>query len=132
MFELSLGRYPGLIEKGSGTAGALSNQYRIDAYCSAPETLVKVDVNLVPRPCTTTMMATEMPAAMRPYSMAVAPDSSRTKRLKRFMSNSLIHCGCLSRSRPMLSGHFDRAQSIVRDYCNDVNPIDELRPYSRS
>jgi len=30
------------------------------------------------------MIATEMPAAMRPYSMAVAPDSSFTKRLMMF------------------------------------------------
>ena len=28
---------------------------------------------LVPRPWTTAIMATEMPAAIRPYSMAVAP-----------------------------------------------------------
>jgi hypothetical protein len=27
-----------------------------------------------PRPCMTAMMATEMPAATRPYSTAVAPD----------------------------------------------------------
>ena len=38
-------------------------------------TLPKVTVNWVPRPFTTAMIATEMPAAMRPYSMAVAPDS---------------------------------------------------------
>jgi hypothetical protein len=30
------------------------------------------------------MIATEIPAAMRPYSMAVAPDSSVAKRFKRF------------------------------------------------
>jgi len=30
---------------------------------------------LVPRPLTTAIMATEMPAAIRPYSIAVAPDS---------------------------------------------------------
>jgi hypothetical protein len=39
-----------------------------------------IDVNLVlslvPRPLMTAMMASEMPAAIRPYSMAVAPDSS--------------------------------------------------------
>jgi hypothetical protein len=37
---------------------------------------VKVVVNFEPTPCTTAMIATEMPAAIRPYSMAVAPDSS--------------------------------------------------------
>jgi hypothetical protein len=33
-------------------------------------------LSVVPRPFTTLMIATEMPAAIRPYSMAVAPDSS--------------------------------------------------------
>jgi len=48
---------------------------------------VLIDVNLVlsvvPRPLTTAMMASEMPAAIRPYSMAVAPDSSFRKRFAR-------------------------------------------------
>ena len=35
-----------------------------------------VVLSLVPRPLTTLIMAMEMPAAIRPYSMAVAPDSS--------------------------------------------------------
>jgi hypothetical protein len=41
---------------------------------------VLIDVNLVlmldPNPFTTAMMASEMPAAINPYSIAVAPDSS--------------------------------------------------------
>src|SRR4029079_8549446 len=39
------------------------------------------------------MMATEMPAAIRPYSMAVAPDSSFTKRETRFFicSSLVVH-----------------------------------------
>lgn len=49
------------------------------AYFSA----VDIDPNVVfrcdPRPCTTEMIAHEMPAARRPYSMAVAPDSSFRK-----------------------------------------------------
>ncbi len=36
--------------------------------------LVNLAFNVVPRPLTTAMIATEMPAAMRPYSMAVAPE----------------------------------------------------------
>jgi hypothetical protein len=36
---------------------------------------LNVPCSLVPRVLTTPMMATEMPAAMRPYSIAVAPDS---------------------------------------------------------
>ena len=44
----------------------------------------------VAMPCTTAMIATEMPAAMRPYSTAVAPDSSFTKRFTRFVIVSSI------------------------------------------
>src|SRR5438445_12517088 len=57
-------------------------------YLSAVETEVKVVFNLEPSPCTTAIIATEMPAAMRPYSMAVAPDSSLAKRRSVFMCNS--------------------------------------------
>jgi hypothetical protein len=38
--------------------------------------LLKLDDSLVPRPLTVAMIATEMPAAIKPYSMAVAADSS--------------------------------------------------------
>lgn len=48
---------------------------------SAFVTEVKVVVSLVPVVLTAAMIATEIPAAMRPYSMAVAPDSSRRKRM---------------------------------------------------
>jgi hypothetical protein len=51
----------------------------------AVETLVKVVLSLEPRPATAVIIATEMPAAMRPYSMAVAPASSVRKR-----KNSLV------------------------------------------
>ena len=45
---------------------------------------------LVPRPFTTAMMAMEMPAAIRPYSMAVAADWS-------FTSAKQVHAwGCCS------------------------------------
>src|SRR6201996_5379962 len=47
-----------------------------------------IELNLVfselPMPLTTAIIASEMPAAIRPYSMAVAPDSSFTKRAIRF------------------------------------------------
>ena len=36
--------------------------------------LVNLSFSLVPRPLTTAMIATEMPAAIRPYSIAVAPE----------------------------------------------------------
>ena len=48
---------------------------------------VEIDLNLafklVPSPLRTVIIATEMPAAIRPYSMAVAPDSSFKKALHR-------------------------------------------------
>ena len=49
---------------------------RVD-YFNADETEVNVVLSLEPRPFVTVMMATAMPAAISPYSMAVAPDSSR-------------------------------------------------------
>jgi hypothetical protein len=60
-------------------------------WSSAPHPLrppyfndVFIDVNrvlsLVPSPFTTAMMASEMPAAISPYSMAVAPVSSERNR----------------------------------------------------
>ena len=51
------------------------------AYFNAVDTEVNVVFNEEPRLATTVMIATAMPAAMRPYSIAVAPDSSRNKRM---------------------------------------------------
>jgi hypothetical protein len=48
--------------------------------------LLKLDESLVPRPLTATMIATEMPAAIKPYSMAVAADSSTRNLRIIFMS----------------------------------------------
>src|SRR5207302_5207628 len=48
------------------------------AYFSALDTDVKVAFRLVPTVWTTVTIATEMPAAISPYSIAVAPDSLRT------------------------------------------------------
>jgi len=42
--------------------------------------LEKVELSCVPRAFTVAMIAIEMPAAIRPYSIAVAPLSSFTKR----------------------------------------------------
>src|ERR1700716_774069 len=61
-----------------------------NAHLSAPCTLPKVVFSLEPSPCTTAMIATEMPAAMRPYSMAVAPDSFLRKREKRLFIIELL------------------------------------------
>jgi hypothetical protein len=52
----------------------------LPAVASQDEILVKVDFNCEPSLLTTVMMATEMPAAIRPYSMVIAPDSLSAKR----------------------------------------------------
>jgi hypothetical protein len=49
-------------------------------YFSAVETLVNVVFRFVPSVATATMIATEIPAAISPYSIAVAPELSLTKR----------------------------------------------------
>jgi hypothetical protein len=73
------------ISDGSSTAGATK---RLCFYFS--EVLIEVNfaLRLVPRPLTAAIIAIEMPAAIRPYSMAVAADSSFRKRVKSLdMSN---------------------------------------------
>ena len=77
--DMPKGRYaPNL--KPRHRAGVPSAHVCTYAYLSAVETDWNVFFKLVPRPCTTAMIATEMPAAISPYSMAVAPDSSFAKR----------------------------------------------------
>jgi hypothetical protein len=61
----------------------------VAGYFNAVETDVKVVFRLLPVLWTATMIATEMPAAMRPYSIAVAPDSSRKKERSFDMQDSL-------------------------------------------
>ncbi len=51
-------------------------------YFNCDDIEEKVVLSFVPRPFTTVMMAIEMPAAIRPYSMAVAAVSSFRKALK--------------------------------------------------
>src|SRR5438105_10767400 len=45
-------------------------------YFNEVLTVVNVVLNVVPRPFTAAMIASAMPAAIRPYSIAVAPASS--------------------------------------------------------
>src|SRR6266446_9095040 len=52
------------------------------SYGRALPTLLKVLVSLVPTVVTAVTMTTATRPAMRPYSMAVAPESSRAKREK--------------------------------------------------
>jgi hypothetical protein len=58
----------------------LRNDYR-PAVASWEDTLLNVVFSCEPSELTTAIIATEMPAAIKPYSMAVAPDSSLTKLL---------------------------------------------------
>jgi hypothetical protein len=51
----------------------------VSSYFTAVEIDPNVVLRLVPTPFTAAMRATAMPDAMRPYSMAVAPDSSLRK-----------------------------------------------------
>src|SRR3569833_3217153 len=69
--------------KAPGIPGPLCSVVR-PAYFS--ELLIEVNLLLrvVPRPITAAMIASEMPAAIRPYSIAVAPDSSFAKRASSF------------------------------------------------
>jgi hypothetical protein len=50
--------------------------------------LLKFEESLVPRPLTAVMIAIAMPAAIKPYSIAVAPDSSAKNFWIIFMSAS--------------------------------------------
>jgi hypothetical protein len=72
---------------------------------------VLIELNLafrvVPRPLTTAMIARAIPAAIKPYSMAVAADSSRTKRAK-----SLVICD--SRERKSQSNAHPIAPQLIR------------------
>src|SRR5882757_2074038 len=99
-------------------------------YFSAVETASNLPDSLVPTFWTTVMIATEMPAAIRPYSMAVAPDSSLMKRETRFfiIDNSCVHVAgrtiIWSRRR---SQHRDHGATLKADHCGAVNSIAQKR-----
>ena len=62
-------------------------------FCYFSELLIEVNLSfrVVPRPLTTAIIASAMPAAISPYSMAVAPDSLDKNLVKwRFKSASLM------------------------------------------
>ena len=61
--------------------------------------MVKVVLNELPTPLTAVMMAMAMPAAIRPYSMAVAPDSFlKNFKISDFMAGSDLGF-CVSEQR---------------------------------
>ena len=59
---------------------ALSAKTPVVRYLSWLDTLVKFVFSLVPIVFTAAIIATEIPAAIRPYSISVAPESSVQKR----------------------------------------------------
>src|SRR5689334_17263931 len=61
---------------GFGRTAKLATLRERTDYFSDVFTEVNFSLRFVPRPLTTAMIAREMPAAIRPYSIAVAPDSS--------------------------------------------------------
>jgi len=85
---MPLGERPTQNKKGpnrSGARGCIS----CGAYLSAFWTLVNVALRFVPTFFTTVMIATEIPAAIRPYSIAVAPDSFFRNATKYFIEGLL-------------------------------------------
>jgi hypothetical protein len=62
-------------DRALGTPGP-KNAPEMGGYFSELLMLSNFVLSVVPRPFTTEMIAIEIPAAIRPYSMAVAPDSS--------------------------------------------------------
>ena len=92
--------------------------------------LLNLVFNVVPRPFTTAMIATEMPAAIRPYSMAVAPETSFTKRTKRFfIGSSLIHTWLseLIQKTGLLRLTLNHPGKLPRRSCVQVNMDTEIQ-----
>ncbi len=65
-----------------------------------------VPFSVEPRPFTAAMIANEMPAAMRPYSIAVAPAWSAQNVLRRFRKVRLLS----AYERPQVFPHTGRAR----------------------
>src|SRR5262249_20180848 len=63
-------------EEAAGSRRLQPNSRTDVAYLSCVEMLSNFAFRLVPIALTVAIITTEMPAAMRPYSIAVAPDSS--------------------------------------------------------
>ena len=62
------------MKEAAAKAASFTQGHVIRTYLSCVEILPKLVFSLVPMPFTAAMIATEMPAAIRPYSIAVAPD----------------------------------------------------------
>src|SRR5262245_53438594 len=64
----------------------------LPAFDKLPDTFENVVFKLLPTEFTATIIATEMPAAISPYSIAVAPDSSLRKRFISFFMTHPVLC----------------------------------------
>jgi hypothetical protein len=65
--------------------------------------VVKLLLSWVPTPCTAVMIAMAIPAAIRPYSIAVAPDSSlKNVKMRDFMGSDLVYLSSEPSSFPRL------------------------------
>jgi hypothetical protein len=73
-----------------------SPEPKTKAYFSELFTKVNLSFRVLPRPLTTAIMASEMPAAIRPYSIAVAPDSSDKKLNKVRFNTASFGISCWS------------------------------------
>jgi hypothetical protein len=82
---------------GPKPRAALSN-----AYFSELLTELNMVFRLLPRPLTAARMAIEMPAAIRPYSIAVAPDSSDKNFKRAFFKPA--SWGCVVKPRKITDG----------------------------
>jgi hypothetical protein len=86
-----------------------------ETYFSAVETLVKVVFSFEPRLPTAAMIAIEIPAAISPYSMAVAPCSSARNRFNvMLMYESPSIC------------RFHPATGIHTTYCRRISLIETI------
>src|SRR6266849_7458300 len=118
-----------LSAKGPGSPGPLLC-CRNTAYFSWLEMNSNFVLRVAPIPYADTMITTEIPAAIRPYSMAVAPDSSFTKRAIRFFIGLNSMYTWLVELTSGLTGVLGTATvgaTLRSDNCGAVNSIAQKR-----
>lgn len=102
------------------TAGHLQK-----TYFNEVEIDVKLVLSAVPSPFTTAMIASEIPAAIRPYSIAVAPRSSETNFRKRPFNLTSTVRPEFCRPRKVTEQHLRLRESGTVNFfvrCGPVNP----------
>jgi hypothetical protein len=89
-------RPPNAIRRGPGLVKfSCLPEKETETYFSEPLIEVNLSLRLVPIPLTTAMIASAIPAAIRPYSIAVAPDSSDRKLNKVRFNTASFGCSGL-------------------------------------